>query len=89
MLIHLSIRDVVVIDRLDLEFGRGLCALTGETGTGKSILLDALSLALGRRAEPGLVRRGSSQATVTATFELLEEHVARSLLKTRGIVVDG
>ncbi|MFP6755960.1 MAG: DNA repair protein RecN [Alphaproteobacteria bacterium] len=89
MLIRLSIRDVVVIDRLDLEFGRGLCALTGETGTGKSILLDALSLALGRRAEPGLVRRGASQATVTATFELLEEHVARSLLKTRGIVVDG
>ena len=89
MLIRLSIRDVVVIDRLDLEFGRGLCALTGETGTGKSILLDALSLALGRRAEPGLVRRGASQATVTATFELLVEHVAQSILKTRGIAVGG
>ncbi|PPR30515.1 MAG: DNA repair protein RecN, partial [Alphaproteobacteria bacterium MarineAlpha9_Bin6] len=89
MLIRLSIRDVVVIDRLDLEFGRGLCALTGETGTGKSILLDALSLALGRRAEPGLVRRGASQATVTATFELLVEHVAQSMLKTRGIAVGG
>ena len=49
MLIHLSIRDVVVIDRLDLELGPGLCVLTGETGAGKSILLDALSLALGRR----------------------------------------
>lgn len=89
MLIHLSIRDVVVIDRLDLELGPGLCVLTGETGAGKSILLDALSLALGRRAEPGLVRSGASQAAVTATFEVLLEHVARSMLKTRGIPADG
>lgn len=85
MLIRLSIRDVVVIDRLDLELGAGLCALTGETGAGKSILLDALSLALGRRAEPGLLRKGASNATVTATFELVEAHVAWSLLAARGI----
>ena len=85
MLKRLSIRDVVVIDRLDLELGAGLCALTGETGAGKSILLDALSLALGRRAEPGLLRMGASKATVTATFELADAHVAWAILEARGI----
>lgn len=69
MLTALSIRDVVLIEALDLEFGAGLGVLTGETGAGKSILLDALGLALGARAESGLVRQGAAQAVVIATFE--------------------
>ncbi|RYY29033.1 MAG: DNA repair protein RecN [Sphingomonadales bacterium] len=69
MLTALSIRDVVLIEALDLEFGHGLGVLTGETGAGKSILLDALGLALGARGETGLVRQGSAQAVVTATFD--------------------
>jgi len=69
MLTALSIRDVVLIEALDLEFGGGLGVLTGETGAGKSILLDALSLALGARGETGLVRQGAQQAVVTATFD--------------------
>ena len=69
MLTALSIRDVVLIEALDLEFGEGLGVLTGETGAGKSILLDALGLALGARGESGLVRQGAAQAVVTASFE--------------------
>ncbi len=69
MLLSLSIRDVVLIEALDLEFARGLAVITGETGAGKSILLDALGLALGSRAASGLVRQGAVQASVTATFE--------------------
>ena len=69
MLTALSIRDVVLIEALDLEFGAGLGVLTGETGAGKSILLDSLGLALGRRGDSGLVRHGAAQASVTATFD--------------------
>lgn len=69
MLTGLSIRDVVLIEALDLSFGPGLGVLTGETGAGKSILLDALGLALGARADSGLVRQGAAQAAVTATFD--------------------
>ena len=70
MLSALSIRDIVLIDKLDLEFGPGLCVLTGETGAGKSILLDAFTLAIGGRGDASLVRRGASQGQVTASFEL-------------------
>ena len=70
MLTALSIRDVVLIEALDLEFGGGLGVLTGETGAGKSILLDALGLALGGRGETALVRQGAAQAAVTASFDL-------------------
>ena len=70
MLTTLSIREVVLIGRLDLSFHAGLCVLTGETGSGKSILLDALGLALGMRAEARLVRHGADQASVTAVFDL-------------------
>ncbi len=69
MLTRLSIRNVVLIEALDLDFAGGLGVLTGETGAGKSILLDALGLALGARADSGLVRSGEDQASVTASFE--------------------
>jgi DNA repair protein RecN (Recombination protein N) len=81
MLSRLSIRDVVLIDQLDLEFSPGLTILTGETGAGKSILLDALSLALGARGDGSLVRHGQSQGQVTATFELAAGHAAHALLE--------
>jgi DNA repair protein RecN (Recombination protein N) len=80
MLTGLAIRDVVLIEALDLEFGPGLGVLTGETGAGKSILLDALGLALGVRADTGLVRQGAQQASVAATFELPADHPALALL---------
>jgi DNA repair protein RecN (Recombination protein N) len=70
MLISLAIRDIILIERLELEFERGLCALTGETGAGKSILLDALGLALGGRAERALVRPGAAQGSVSAAFAI-------------------
>jgi len=88
MLLGLSIRNVVLIERLDLAFRSGLCVLTGETGAGKSILLDALGLALGIRAESGLVRRGAEQASVSAEFDLAHEHPARRLLGGAGIVAE-
>src|SRR3954452_4388244 len=70
MLAALSIRDVVLIERLALTLNAGLCVLTGETGAGKSILLDALGLALGSRADVGLVRAGAESATVSAELDL-------------------
>jgi DNA repair protein RecN (Recombination protein N) len=88
MLARLSIRDIVLIDQLDLAFGPGFGALTGETGAGKSILLDALGLALGGRAEAGLVRRGAEQAVVSAAFDLPARHAARALLEERGLAAD-
>ncbi|WP_334182477.1 DNA repair protein RecN [Novosphingobium sp.] len=69
MLNRLSIRNIVLIEALDLDFARGLGVLTGETGAGKSILLDALGLVIGNRADSGLVRAGEARATVTASFE--------------------
>ena len=87
MLLGLTIRDVVLIDRLELAFHGGLCVLTGETGAGKSILLDALGLALGMRAESGLVRHGAEQAVVTAEFSLAPNHPVLSLLQEAGIDV--
>ncbi len=89
MLLSLTIRDVVLIDRLDLSFPAGLCVLTGETGAGKSILLDALGLALGARAESALVRHGAGQAVVTAEFALNRDHPARRLLAEAGFPAEG
>ncbi len=85
MLSSLSIRDVVLIDRLDLEFQSGLCALTGETGAGKSILLDALGLSLGARADARLVRANAAQAVVTASFDVASDDPAVALLSEHGI----
>jgi DNA repair protein RecN (Recombination protein N) len=69
MLRHLTIKDFVIVDRLELEFANGFGALTGETGAGKSILIDALALALGERADAGVVRSGCDKAEVAATFD--------------------
>ena len=85
MLTGLSIRDVVLIESLDLEFGPGLGVLTGETGAGKSILLDALGLALGARADSGLVRQGQAQAVVSVAFDLPPRHPARALIEENGL----
>jgi DNA repair protein RecN (Recombination protein N) len=85
MLTSLSIRDIVLIETLDLDFERGLGVLTGETGAGKSILLDALGLALGDRADSGLVRSGVGQASVTASF--LPSPEARALLDNNDLLL--
>lgn len=85
MLTSLTIHNVVLIDRLTLEGAEGLSALTGETGAGKSILLDALGLALGSRAEAGLVRHGEQQATVTACFDVPAKHPVLKLLKEKDL----
>ena len=88
MLSALSIRDVVLIERLDLSFGSGLTVLTGETGAGKSILLDSLGLALGGRTDAGLVRSGAAQASVTACFALPSGHPALALLTEQGLAAE-
>ncbi len=85
MLAALAIRDVVLIERLDLSFGPGLSVLTGETGAGKSILLDSLGLACGLRAEAGMVRAGQAQASVAAAFTLPPGHPALAMLAESGI----
>jgi DNA repair protein RecN (Recombination protein N) len=88
MLTSLAIRDVVLIDKLDLGFGPGLTVLTGETGAGKSILLDSLGLALGARADIGLIRRGADQASVTASFFPPLGHPVFALLAEQGMEAD-
>ncbi|MBI4275701.1 MAG: DNA repair protein RecN [Rhizobiales bacterium] len=85
MLARLSIRDIVLIDRLDLDFASGLAVLTGETGAGKSILLDAFAMALGARGDATLVRQGVEQGQVTAMFEVPPDHPVRALLAEQGI----
>src|SRR5450432_3587581 len=85
MLARLSIRDIVLIERLDIEFSRGLAVLTGETGAGKSILLDAFALALGGRGDSGLVRHGAEQGQVTAVFDVPRDHPASAILSDNGL----
>ncbi|MCA3308575.1 MAG: DNA repair protein RecN [Roseomonas sp.] len=85
MLASLAIRDVVLIEKLDLSFDAGLAVLTGETGAGKSILLDSLGLALGQRAEAGLVRAGQAQASVAAAFLPSPDHPCFDILRDQGI----
>jgi DNA repair protein RecN (Recombination protein N) len=89
MLARLSIRDIVLIERLDLEFSKGLAVLTGETGAGKSILLDAFALALGGRGDASLVRHGAEQGQVTAVFEVAKNHPAAKILADNGLDDDG
>ncbi len=85
MLTALTIRDIVLIDRLNLEFGGGLSVMTGETGAGKSILLDAFALALGARGDAALVRKGAAQGQVTAVFEPASGHPVFALLSQNGV----
>src|SRR5215204_137670 len=85
MLSRLAIRDIVLIDRLDIDFAAGLAVLTGETGAGKSILLDGFALALGARGDAALVRHGAEQGQVTAAFELPAGHPVRALMAANDI----
>src|SRR3569623_829611 len=85
MLARLSIRDIVLIERLDIDFARGLAVLTGETGAGKSILLDAFALARGGRGDASLVRHGVEQGQVTAVFDLPKKHPAFAILRENGL----
>ena len=85
MLSRLSIRDIVLIDRLDIDFAGHLAVLTGETGAGKSILLDSFALALGGRGDQSLVRQGAEQGQVTAAFEVGAKHPARAILAANDI----
>ncbi|QEO17735.1 DNA repair protein RecN [Acetobacter vaccinii] len=87
MLTHLSIRDVVLIEALELPLHPGFTALTGETGAGKSILLDSLGLAMGERANAGLVRAGAQEARVSACFDTTDEHPAFTILAEQGLDV--
>ena len=89
MLVSLSVRALVLIDRLELAIEGGLCALTGETGAGKSILLDALGLALGARGDSALVRRGASQAVISVDFAPPADHPVWALLEARGLADGG
>lgn len=89
MLSRLSIRDIVLIERLDIDLANGLSVLTGETGAGKSILLDALSLALGARGDASLVRDGANQGQVTAVFDVPAAHPVRAMLEENAIDQDG
>ena len=85
MLARLSIRDIVLIERLDIDFASGLSVLTGETGAGKSILLDAFALALGARGDASLVRHGAEQGQVTASFDVAPGHPVWSVLAANDI----
>src|SRR3954452_18534803 len=89
MLARLSIRDIVLIERLDIDLASGLSVLTGETGAGKSILLDALSLALGARGGASLVRHGAARGQLSAVFDVPVNHPARTLLTDNALDDDG
>src|ERR1700682_3783373 len=88
MLTPPSIRDIVLIERLDIDLAAGLSVLTGETGAGKSILLDAFGLALGARGDSSLVRHGAEQGQVPAVFEVTGDHPAWHVLAANDIPVD-
>jgi DNA repair protein RecN (Recombination protein N) len=88
MLARLSIRDIVLIERLDIDCAAGLSVLTGETGAGKSILLDAFALALGSRGDSSLVRNGAEQGQVTAAFDVESDHPALALIAENGIATE-
>jgi DNA repair protein RecN (Recombination protein N) len=88
MLTQLSIRNIVLIESCDITLGSGLCVLSGETGAGKSILLDSLGLVLGARADAGLIRRGEQQGMVTAEFEISDNSQASQILEELGLEIE-
>jgi DNA repair protein RecN (Recombination protein N) len=85
MFVGLTVRNILLIDKLDLQFGEGLCVLTGETGAGKSIILEALGLATGARGDSALVREGEANGVVTAEFDVPADHPARALVGDQGL----
>lgn len=89
MLVHLSVHNYAIVEHLDLELARGMSVITGETGAGKSIMLDALGLTLGDRADSGVVRPGADKADILATFDLVDIPEARSWLAERDLDSDG
>jgi len=89
MLVHLSIHNYAIVEHLDLEIARGMSVITGETGAGKSIMLDALGLALGDRADSGVVRPGTDKADILATFDLVDIPEAHAWLTERDLDNDG
>ncbi len=89
MLVHLSIHNYAIVEHLDLELARGMSVITGETGAGKSIMLDALGLALGDRADCGVVRPGADKADILATFDLIDIPEAHAWLVARDLEQDG
>ena len=80
MLCYLSIKNIVLIEKLELDFKEGFTVLTGETGAGKSIIIDAISLILGKRSERRLIRKGQNAANVTALFKLPNNHIAIKII---------
>ena len=89
MLVHLSIHNYAIVDHLDLELDAGMSAISGETGAGKSIMLDALGLCLGDRADSGVVRPGADKADILASFDLTDIPEARAWLAERDLDSDG
>ena len=89
MLTDLHVRDLGVIEDLTLEFGPGMTALTGETGAGKTLVVEALQLVLGGRANPGMVRAGATEALVEARFVMGEGNDAREVILTRSVPAEG
>ena len=89
MLVHLSVHNYAIVEHLDLELDRGMSVITGETGAGKSIMLDALGLALGDRADSGVVRPGADKADILASFDLEDIAEARAWLAERDLDNDG
>lgn len=89
MLLHLAIRNFVIVDHLELDFSQGFGALTGETGAGKSILIDALALALGERADPGVLRAGADKAEIAATFDVSSLPIVQSWLAEQDLEAEG
>ena len=89
MLLSLTIKDFVIVERLSLDFGAGFTVLTGETGAGKSILIDALALVLGARADAGVVRQGAERAEVSAEFDLAQLKRAQKYLRDQEVAEEG
>ena len=86
MLNYISIKNIVLIEKLELNFEDGFTVLTGETGAGKSIIVDAINLILGKRAEKRLIKKGMNEATVTALFIVRDGHEVIDLIKNNGII---
>ena len=88
MLVYLSVEDIVLIEKLEINLSNGFTVLTGETGAGKSILIDAVSLILGKRSEKRLIRKGKDKGTVTALFQLNKAHVAIKFAEKNGFTLE-